>query len=139
MAENSTGIHHSPGDHPNDHHYLFEGHCHLLTELERRARRRLLMEQKVAATTNEGLKSMLARQWLKEDDDVSHLLAQGEKHFYADTMRRIMTETPEALNTCPRCGSLCRTHRACLCPHCSHTWFETRSNFHQADQPASEK
>jgi hypothetical protein len=30
------------------------------------------------------------------------------------------------LNRCEKCGCLCRTPEACLCPVCNHTWYERR-------------
>lgn len=69
---------------------------------------------------------MMERHWTTPDDSISQLLAEGEQPFFARTLQEIMRECPEPLNTCPRCGSLCRTSKACLCLHCSHTWFEVR-------------
>ncbi|RYD33245.1 MAG: hypothetical protein EOP86_13845 [Verrucomicrobiaceae bacterium] len=126
MREGASSLKFQPGDHPDDYCYLFEGHSGLLTDSERYAWRRSMMLRKIDGVENPRMKSMMERHWLTPDDSISQLLAEGEQPFLARTLRRIIRECSESLNTCPRCGSLCRTSEACLCPHCSHTWFEVR-------------
>jgi hypothetical protein len=61
---------------------------------------------------------------------ISQMLREGEIAFYRATTARIMKdyEREVALNRCPKCGTLCRTPQACVCPNstCNHTWFEKR-------------
>jgi NADH pyrophosphatase NudC (nudix superfamily) len=116
-----------PGDHPDDYRYLFEGHRELLTELESRAWTHIIMQRKIASTDSPTQRDMMQRRWLTVDDAVSTLLQHGEQSFFTTTLERVLREQPDSLRTCPRCGSLCRTSRACLCPHCSHTWFDQRT------------
>ena len=134
VLPNSSQLRFKPGDHPDDHRYLFEGHPHLLTEVERRAWTRIMMLRKVASTDSPSQQDVMTRRWLDADDAVTCLLQQGEGIFFAEALGRVLREQPDRLRTCPQCGSLCRTAQACLCPHCSHTWYEAR----QIDQSTSE-
>lgn len=126
-----------PGDHPKDCYYVFEGHRELLTAEEKRAWRHLQLLAKARAG-GAGGKSCLARRMRLnrdervegvegvEDEGVDFLLEGGDVAFFRRTLERIVRENPQGLNTCPRCGSLCRTRESCLCPHCSHRWHQTR-------------
>jgi hypothetical protein len=124
----SSQLRFRPGDHKNDNRYLFEGHYDVLTQLEKRAWRRLLMLEKIASTSNPTQRDLMTRKWLDTDEAVTRLLQLGEHRFFAATFERVLREQPDRLRTCPHCGSLCRTSAACLCPHCSHTWYEERQN-----------
>jgi hypothetical protein len=57
-------------------------------------------------------------------------LSNGELAFYGKVTKRIMKAHSKdiILNRCPKCGSLCRTPSARLCPNpkCNHTWYEKR-------------
>lgn len=126
MTPDPNQLHFIPGDHPADYRYLFEGHSELLTDLERRAWRRIFMSREMAATDSPVQRGMMTRHWMEVEESVTRMLQQGEQRFFAATFERVLREEPQRLRTCPRCGSLCRTSKACLCPHCSHTWFEAR-------------
>ena len=115
-----------PGDHPEDYRYLFAGHSHLLSECEWKAWYNLMMRFKVGRNGKLEERMQKAR-WFSKEPEVLALLEDGEEEFYRRTLARVLRETPEGLKTCPKCGSLCRTSKACLCPHCSHTWYETRT------------
>ena len=121
-----------PGDHPNDHRYLFEGHPHVLTEAERGAWRNLLVARKIKNSGSGSMKRMLDRTMSINNPAAEDLLRNGEAAFYTATFARVLAEQTDQLNTCPKCGSLCRTVKACLCPHCSHTWFEKRQKAEQS-------
>jgi hypothetical protein len=115
-----------PGDHPDDHRFLFEGHSHLLTDAEALAWRNLLVSKKVKASDDPTTKRLVAARWMENRSDATELLREGEVAFYQKVFKRILASSPSGLNVCPRCGSLCRTSRACLCPHCAHSWYEKR-------------
>ena len=129
---NPTQTSFRPGDHASDFRYLFEGHGGLLTEHEARAWMSIIVRKKIASTDNPAQRDMMQRRWLASDDAITALLQHGEQSFFAATLERVLRERPEGLRTCPRCGSLCRTSQACLCPHCAHTWFEQRQNSQSA-------
>ena len=111
-----------PGDHPEDYRYLFNGYPDLLTEVELKAKRNLLMQEKLKGR---GLskEEIMESKWLHREPEVLAVLENGSQEFYRRTMARVLSETPSGLNTCPKCGSLCRTSKACLCLYCSHTWY----------------
>jgi hypothetical protein len=59
---------------------------------------------------------------LSDDPEVLALTAGGMAGFRARAAARILREHAAEvfLNTCPRCGGLCRTPRARLCVHSGH-------------------
>ena len=115
-----------PGDHPEDYRYLFEGHSHLITEFEAKAWRNILIKTKSAGTDKKKMAQMMETKWFHREPEVLSLLGNGVAAFCQKTIARVLIENPNGLNTCPKCGSLCRTSKACLCPQCAHTWFEKR-------------
>lgn len=76
--------------------YVIKNYGYLMTDLERRAR--------------------------------VPLLADGLKLFFERVRNRILSEHADVvvLHRCEKCGCLCRTPEACLCPVCNHTWYERR-------------
>lgn len=116
---------HQPGDHPEDILFFFDGHPHLLTLIERRALRRLRGQQKVQSSS-EPMRRMLEERFLTSEPEVLSLLEQGEEAFFRTSLERVRRESGHELNCCPRCGSLCRTSEACVCPQCNHSWYERR-------------
>ncbi len=92
--------------------YLFKNYRHLLTPHERDAYETILNGRPSSRP------------------EVNTLLAAGEAEFYLRVRDRVLESSRAEIrfNRCPKCGTLCRTPRACLCPKpgCHHTWFEQR-------------
>lgn len=104
-------------------------HCSSwLTLSERMAYRHILGESKIEATKSDPMRQMLRKVFQTDDCGVRALLVDGEQAFFDRVVLRVIREAGDRIvwNLCPKCGSLARTPRACLCPICSHTWFETR-------------
>lgn len=114
-----------PGGIGEEAHYVFNGFKHLLTEAGRQAWRNLQLQLKAQNAQNEAMGRMLLRK-VDASGDVRGMLADGPEAFYRRVVRRIREEHLTELNLCPKCGALCRTPLACLCPACNHSWYHTR-------------
>jgi hypothetical protein len=110
-------------------HYLFKNYSALMTPTERNAYLVLLLSYKGEHSNSEKMKTHMRQRFQSADPEVLALLAQGAREFYITTRNRLLRDHSKDifLNHCPKCGALARTPKACLCPACSHTWFETRS------------
>jgi hypothetical protein len=115
-----------PGDISDEAHFVFNGYQHLLTEAERLAWKNLQVGFKQHHAGNDATTRMLST-WLHHSPEVDALLAGGPEDFYRRVVHRLYVECRADLNLCPKCGALCRTPKACLCPACNHTWYHTRA------------
>lgn len=114
-----------PGHISDEAHFVFNGFSHLLTEAERLAWRNLQVQFKRQHSDNDATRRGLSN-WLHHSREVEALLADGPERFYRRVVRRLYDERRADLNLCPKCGALCRTPEACLCPACNHTWYHMR-------------
>ena len=92
MTPDPNQLHFIPGDHPADYRYLFEGHSELLTDLENRAWRRILMSRKRDTTDSPVQRGMMTRHWMEVEEGVTRMLQQGEQRFFAATFERVLRE-----------------------------------------------
>lgn len=105
--------------------YIFSFYTHLLTDTERLAAHNILIQFKVD-NSSEQMKNLLNKR-LNHSKGVKEALADGRDHFYRKSYLRIVKEHDAELNRCPKCNSICRTPKACLCPKCNHSWYEQRN------------
>lgn len=109
-------------------HYLFRNYLGLMTPAERAAYLALILEYKAEHSSSPKMKMHLHARFNSLEPEVLTLLYNGAREFYITTRNRILRDHGKEifLNHCPKCGALARTPKACLCPACSHTWFEER-------------
>lgn len=108
--------------------YVFHNYWSLMTGAEAAAYKMLVLGAK-AAGSSAGMRERLGRVIAAAGEEAGGLLDRGAREFLLATRDRILRDhaAEVVLNRCPKCGALARTPRACLCPACSHTWYETRS------------
>jgi hypothetical protein len=108
-------------------HYIFHNYFELMTLAEKMAHKNLIMAFK-RENSSEKMKSHLGARFFSNEPEVLALLEKGAREFYIATRKRILRDHGRdiILNRCPKCGALARTPEACLCPACSHTWYEKR-------------
>ena len=109
-------------------HYVFHNYLSLMTVAERGAYK-ALMEERKAEHYSDGMKTHLRVRFGSSEPEVVRLLDGGAREFLTATRDRILRDHAAEvfLNRCPKCGALARTPQACLCPACSHTWYEKRN------------
>ena len=107
--------------------YIFHNYRSLMTPAEWRAYERLIFEGKMQHI------SFPVRLYREEkrgplDPEAEELLEAGARAFLIATRNRILRDHADEvfLNRCPKCSAITRTPKACLCPVCNHTWYETR-------------
>lgn len=109
--------------------YIIANYRHLMTPMEGRASLYLLTTAKDQAY---GSRSEITERYQRLHGplppEAKQLLADGPALFHERIRNRILSEHADkvVLNRCEKCGSLCRTPLACLCPVCNHTWYERR-------------
>jgi hypothetical protein len=110
-------------------HYIFHNYSGLMTLAEKLAYKNLMVERKTDDSSSEDMKRHLRRLFQSTETEVVALLDKGGREFLIATRNRLLRDHSKEifLNHCPKCGALARTPKACLCPTCNHTWFETRS------------
>jgi hypothetical protein len=110
--------------------YVMNHYASLLTLEEKMAYKHIVGAKKVDATESASMRQMLRKVFQTDDSGVRALLADGEEAFFDRVVLRVIREAGDRIvwNLCPKCGALARTPRACLCPVCSHTWYEKRKN-----------
>lgn len=110
-------------------HYVFHNYFSLMTTAEMLAYKILMAERKAQSVSSESLKQHLRRQFGSSEPAVIALLEGGAREFLIATRDRILRDHPGDVfvNRCPKCQALARTPKACLCPTCSHTWYEKRN------------
>lgn len=108
---------------PSVTEYIVAHYHHLMTDLEKLAYKKLLVEQK-AIGASPRLGNALRERLRDASGEVESALTSGPDAFLARVAERVLREHPDEvlLNRCPRCRALCRTPRAKLCPECHHTW-----------------
>src|SRR5712675_1661563 len=108
-------------------HYIFHNYFGLMTLAEKMAYKNLVIAYK-SEHSSENMKKHLHARFTSTEPEVVALLDKGAREFYIATRNRILREHSKEifLNHCPKCGALARTPKACLCPACSHTWYEER-------------
>jgi hypothetical protein len=110
--------------------YIFHNYLRLLTAQEYRAYLILISQAKLDHEPESRAAAFALNRNLAASPDGQTLLRDGATAFYRNVVDRIFRERADAvfLNRCPKCNTLCRTPRACLCPNrdCHHTWFEQR-------------
>ena len=106
---------------------IIYGHSHLLTELKAKAVHKVGVLSKIESTDSQTMKRMMTERWLNTEAEVDELLKDGHEKCFQKIVERIKAEEKINLNTCPKCGTVCRTAEACICPNCNHTWFEKRN------------
>jgi hypothetical protein len=110
--------------------YVFSNYRRLMTHMEARASHHLMMTamERAHGPNPQGtaLNLRLNQTLLPE---AAHLLADGSTLFRERLRDRILSDHADkiVLNRCEKCGCLCRTPKACLCPECNHTWYERRN------------
>lgn len=104
---------------PAHYRYLFNGHRELLTHDEAQAWRNIQVERMIELCDYPAVKELFRSRWISKNSAVIELLELGAEDFYKKTLSRLSGQTVN----CPKCGALCRTSRARLCPECSHSWF----------------
>jgi rubrerythrin len=109
-------------------HYIFKNYSGLMTPAEKSAYLALIVGYKAEHYECQNMKGHLRARSNSTEPEVVTLLEQGAREFYIATRNRILRDHGKDifLNHCPKCGALARTPKACLCPACSHTWFEER-------------
>ena len=109
-------------------HYVFHNDSSLMTIAEKGAYKALMVERK-AEHSSDSMKTYLRVRFGSSDPEVVRLLEGGAREFLIATRDRILRDHAGEvlLNRCPKCGALARTPQACLCPACSHTWYEKRN------------
>jgi len=119
---------HLPYAHDEICGYLFEHYRHLMTPAERLAF--MMAFQKMEATF---IKTVDLAQHVPQREmkiEALALLKKGNACFYDSVKERLLRECASQIifNRCPKCETLCRTPKACLCPNpaCNHVWYETR-------------
>jgi hypothetical protein len=110
-------------------YYIFKNYSGLMTTAEKGAYLALIMAYKGERCDSDKMKAHMRSRFESTDPESLALLKQGAREFYIATRNRFLRDHGKEifLNHCPKCGALARTPKACLCPACSHTWFETRS------------
>jgi len=108
-------------------YYVFHNYSSLMTLAETAAYKALMLERK-AEHSSDSMKAHLQARSGYSDAEVVRLLNGGAREFLIGTRDRILRDHPGEvfLNRCPKCGALARAPQACLCPACSHTWYEKR-------------
>jgi hypothetical protein len=108
--------------------YVLNHYSWLLTLEEKMAYKHLVGGRKIEATESLPMRQMLRKVFQTDDAGVHVILAGGEDTFFDRIVLRVIREHGDKIvwNLCPKCGALTRTPRACLCPICSHTWYEKR-------------
>jgi len=108
--------------------YVLNHYSWLLTLEEKMAYKQIAGERKMEATESLPMRQMLRKVFQTDDAGVQVILAEGEVAFFDRIVLRVIREHGDKIiwNLCPKCGALTRTPRACLCPLCAHTWYETR-------------
>jgi len=107
--------------------YVFHNYAWLMTAAEMKAYKAFMLERK-ANHSPKGLKEHLLERMEFENPEVARLLEGDAEAFLVATRDRILRDHADEvfLNRCPKCSALARTPKACLCPACNHTWYETR-------------
>ena len=109
-------------------HYIFHNYSTLMTVAEKATYKALMAERK-GEHSSEDMKTRLRARFGSNEREVAKLLEGGARAFLIATRERILRDhaSEVILNRCPKCGALARTPQACLCPACSHTWYEKRN------------
>jgi hypothetical protein len=112
--------------------YIFRHYLRLLTAQEYRTYLIVLSQAKLEHDPESRVAAFALKRNLAASPDRQPLLQDGTTAFYHKVRDRILHEHADAvfLNHCPKCNTLCRTPRACLCPNpgCQNTWFEKRES-----------
>jgi hypothetical protein len=109
-------------------HYIFHNYSGLMTLAEKMAHKSLMMAYKGERSSSENMKRHLHARFGSTEPEVLALLDKGPREFFVATRNRLLRDHSKeiSLNHCPKCGALARTPKACLCPACSHSWYEER-------------
>ena len=109
-------------------HYVFRNYYMLMTVAEGLAYKTLMVERKAERASSEDLRHFLRHRFGSSEPEVVALLEGGARAFLIATRDRILRNHAKEvfLNRCPKCQALARTPKACLCPSCSHSWYEKR-------------
>ena len=107
--------------------YVFHNYAWLMTIGEKAAYKAFMLER-MPGHAPEGKRAYLRERMESEDPEVAKLLEGDAEVFLVATRDRILRDHASEvfLNRCPKCSALARTPKACVCPACSHTWYETR-------------
>jgi len=111
--------------------YVWKYCRHLITDVEKLAYKKLLLDKK-ADTSSSGLAEALGRRVQEfSTSEVTAALASGPDAFLERVAERVLREHPQEvfLNRCPRCNALCRSPRARQCPECHHTWRSASTSY----------
>lgn len=108
--------------------YVLNHYSWLMTLEEKMAHKHIVGGRKIEAAESAPMRQMLRKVFQTDDVGVRDILAEGEDAFFDRIVLRVIREHGDKIvwNLCPKCGALTRTPRACLCPVCSHTWYEKR-------------
>ncbi|WP_425396906.1 hypothetical protein [Aeoliella sp.] len=99
-------------------YYIAQAYRHLMTESELRANQALIYDIKSKGDT-----------WLDERRDqllatleAAELFRKGRDQFLSDLMQRLLTDHPNEIVRCEKCGHIVRTAKAKQCLRCGHDW-----------------
>jgi hypothetical protein len=104
--------------------YIFHNYFDLLTVMETLAWKTYIVETKAGHSRSGDYRAILRRQFGTSDPTATALLDKGPEHFFTSVRDRVLREHANTvvLNKCPRCGALCRSPEAKLCPQCNYCW-----------------
>lgn len=106
--------------------YVWHNYRHLLTQVEGRASRVLLAEQK-AQYSDEPMATELRKRWgVKNDIRITELLKNGPDAFRKQCRDRILKNAAYEIfiNRCPCCQRIVATPKAQQCLWCGHDWHQ---------------
>ena len=118
---------------PQIAHYVVCFHDHLLSDVERKARRNLFFAIKATRGRSDKGAQREARghkiysRMLSDEEDVLRLAKDGYEEFVKRTAARLLRDFGDKIsfNYCPVCGELARTPTAKQCRACGHDWHAT--------------
>jgi uncharacterized C2H2 Zn-finger protein len=109
--------------------YVFHNYAWQMT-IEEKAIYKAFMLEKMPGRSPKGLREHLHERMESSNPAMAKLLEGDAEAFFVVTRDRILRDHAGEvfLNRCPKCSALARTPKACVCPACSHTWYETRQS-----------
>ncbi|MEW4452071.1 hypothetical protein AB1L30_05235 [Bremerella sp. JC817] len=104
--------------------YIWRHYTSLLTEIERKANKAILAEQKAEAADPSMANHLRARWGIRNDPQVIAALRDGPDTFRRRVSERIMREVPQQvfINRCPACQRIVQTPKAQQCLWCGCNW-----------------
>ncbi|GAA4441913.1 hypothetical protein [Bremerella cremea] len=110
--------------------YIWRHYASLLTDVERKANRAILAEQKAEAA-DPSMANLLRTRWGSlNDPEVIAALREGPETFRRRVSERIVRDFPEQIfiNRCPACQRIVRTPKAQQCLWCGKDWHDNSTS-----------